>query len=77
MKRHHGEPREPVVNIAARLKQLERSRAVAPCDGRPTGVVVNNAPIPEARRCPRCGECHILRVKRVIVNAPRAEDNPP
>jgi hypothetical protein len=65
------------VKIAARLKRLERSRGVGPCAGRPLRVVLNDDPAPAgAPRCARCGVCHLLRVRLVVVDSPPAREQP-
>jgi hypothetical protein len=65
------------VRIAARLKRLERPRGVGPCGGRPLSVVLNDDPVPAgAPRCGRCGVCHNLRVRLVVVEPHLAREQP-
>jgi hypothetical protein len=65
------------VKLAARLKRLERSRGVGPCDGRPLSVVLNDDAVPAgAPRCARCGGHHLLRVRLVVVDPHPARGQP-
>jgi hypothetical protein len=65
------------VKLAARLKRLERSRGLDPCDGRPLSVVLNDDPVPAgAPRCAGCGGHHLLRVHLVVVDPHAAREQP-
>jgi hypothetical protein len=67
------------VSLAARVKRLERARGAGrPCAGRITSIVLDDQPIPpDAPRCRRCGERHILRLRTVVVKAPGEEGGGP
>ena len=60
------------MRLANRLRKLEA--AFPPCDGRVSRVVVGAYVPTDADRCRRCGGCHLLVIRKVIVTArPRAD----
>ena len=53
------------MRLDRRLARLEAARLT--CDGRVTHIIGPDEPIDDV--CPRCGECHVLVIEEVVVDA--------
>ena len=64
------------MNIAAKIHRLKRSLKSGPCGSGFLVIVENGDPVPlSARRCPKCGQVHVLRILEEVVKA-REKDTP-
>lgn len=61
--------------VRNRLERLDgRTLPPGDCDGNVTCIVCGDELPPfDARRCPMCGEVHLLRIRTVIVGPDRRE----